>query len=286
VQVGVEECDDGNWAEYDECTNECKRARCGDGIIQDGVEACDDGRLGVPDDACPDTCDRATCGDGYTSRGFEECDPNDQHYASACSEDCELIDLCGDADGDGAVTVIDVQHILGRGVGLDVWCPREPCDMNGDGYVRVRDARMGLGKSVGLEVGERCTLGTGNVVFWIDYEGGISALQVRIDYRATGGSFVGNGADVECQSLAASVDDDWSDDSTGFASFNDDEHEGVLHVAMISLLGFSGPLDLFRCAFEMPEDRGGMGFTIETIDASSPDLTPISPMPLLGYRME
>lgn len=29
-----------------------------------------------------------------------------------------------------------------------------------------------------------------------------------------------------------------------------------------------------------------MGFVIETIDATSPELTPISPMPLLGYRME
>ena len=32
--------------------------------------------------------------------------------------------------------------------------------------------------------------------------------------------------------------------------------------------------------------RRGMGFVIETIDATSPELTPISPMPLLGYRME
>ena len=137
VQAGTEECDDGNWDDYDECTNECKVARCGDGIIQDRVEACDDGQLGIPDDDCPDTCDRATCGDGYTSRGFEECDPQDPRYASACSEDCHLIDLCGDADGDGEVTIVDGQRILGRAVGLDVWCPREPCDMNGDGTVRA-----------------------------------------------------------------------------------------------------------------------------------------------------
>jgi cysteine-rich repeat protein len=278
VQAGAEECDDGNWADYDACTNECKLARCGDGNIQDRVEACDDGQLGVPDDACPDTCDRATCGDGYTSRGFEECDPDDPHYASACSEDCRLIDLCGDADGDGEVTIIDVQHILGRGVGLDVWCPREPCDMNGDGYVRARDARMGIGKAVGLEVGDRCTLGTGNVIFWIDYEGDLGALQVRIDYAVTGGSFAGSAGDVACSTV----------EGTGveFAAFNDDEHEGALRAAMISSLGFKGPADLFRCAFELPEDRGGMGFVIEIEDASTPEFERPDPLPLLGYRME
>lgn len=278
LQGGAEECDDGNWRDYDECTNHCTVARCGDRIVQDGVEACDDGQLGVPDDACPDTCDRAICGDGYTSRGFEECDPEDPRYASACSQDCRLIDLCGDADGDGEVTIRDGQYILARGVGLDVHCPREPCDMNGDGYVRARDARMGVGKAVGLEVGDRCTLGTGNVIFWIDHEGDLGALQARIDYAATGGSFVGSAGEVACSVIDGS--------GIQFSAFNDDEHEGVLHAAMISALGFHGPADLFRCAFEMPEDRGGIGFTIEIVDVSTPEFDRPETIPLLGYRME
>jgi hypothetical protein len=147
---------------------------------------------------------------------------------------------------------------------------------------------MGIGKSVGLEVGDRCTLGSGNVIFWIDYEGEIGALQVQIHYLASGGSFTGAGADVACELLAQGVNDpgEWDDDSVAFSTFNDDEHEGILNAAMVSLAGFSGPMDLFRCAFEMPEDRGGMGFTIETVDASDVDLAPIIPLPLLGYRME
>jgi len=150
--------------------------------------------------------------------------------------------------------------------------------MNGDGYVRARDARMGVGKAVGLEVGDRCTLGTGNVIFWIDHEGDLGALQVRIDYAVTGGSFVGSAGEVACRTIDGS--------GIQFSAFNDDEHESALHAAMISALGFHGPADLFRCAFEMPEDRGGLGFTIEIVDVSTPEFDRPDTLPLLGYRME
>jgi cysteine-rich repeat protein len=38
-----ETCDDGNTNDNDACTNTCKVAVCGDGIVQAGVEKCDDG---------------------------------------------------------------------------------------------------------------------------------------------------------------------------------------------------------------------------------------------------
>jgi cysteine-rich repeat protein len=38
-----EECDDGNGYNTDGCTNDCKKAFCGDGFTYDGVEQCDDG---------------------------------------------------------------------------------------------------------------------------------------------------------------------------------------------------------------------------------------------------
>ena len=52
-----EECDDGNDVDDDACTNECKNAACGDGIVRldlsegmAGYEACDDGNA-VDEDA-------------------------------------------------------------------------------------------------------------------------------------------------------------------------------------------------------------------------------------------
>ncbi len=273
VQTGVEECDDANGRNYDECPGNCLAARCGDGYVQDFVEACDDGVLGVRDDECPDTCDRAVCGDGRTSRGFEECDFADWRYGEACSEDCHLIDICGDADGDGDFSIGDVQRILGRGVALAVRCPREACDMDGSGFVRVRDAQIGVAEVVGIATNTDCRLGTGNLIFSIDYEGEIAALQVAIDYRATGGDFLGSADTVACEPLGDSRDEPRTDQSTTFHAFNDDEHEDILHAAIVSLDGFSGPLDLFRCAFEMPDDRRGVELLITTMDASSPDFT-------------
>lgn len=99
-----EECDDGNDDDTDACRNDCKRARCGDGVVWKGVETCDDGNTkdgdackhhcgpdtcgdGVvqapeacddgnddPTDDCLPSCVRAFCGDGYVHRGVEECD--------------------------------------------------------------------------------------------------------------------------------------------------------------------------------------------------------------------
>jgi cysteine-rich repeat protein len=284
VQAGVEECDDGNGRDYDACPGNCLAARCGDGYVQDNVEACDDGVLGVRDDACPDTCDRAVCGDGRTSKGFEECDFADWRYREICSEDCRLIDICGDADGDGNLSIVDVQRILGHGVALDVRCPREACDMDGSGFVRVVDAQIGVAEVVGIETDTNCRLGTGNLIFSIDYEGEIAALQVEIDYRATGGDFLGSADLVACEPLGVWNDSVPDDESIALYSFNDDEHEDILHAALIAMDGFSGPLDLFRCAFEMPDDRQGVDLLITTMDASSPDFTPLEVT--VDFRLE
>jgi cysteine-rich repeat protein len=39
----------------DMCLNTCKTAKCGDGVVQMGVEQCDDGNM-VDNDACSNTC--------------------------------------------------------------------------------------------------------------------------------------------------------------------------------------------------------------------------------------
>ncbi len=291
AEVLGEECDDGNYADNDGCTSECKVARCGDGHVHDFVEACDDGN-DVDDDTCSNDCDDAICGDGHTALGFEPCDPGDTVFSGICTDDCRVIDICGDANGDGAVSVVDVQRMLFRGIGLNTRCPREICDMDSSGFVRVGDAQLGVAKAVGLDVGDRCSIGTGSIVFWIDYIGSIGALQLEISYRNTGGEFLGAAEHVECDPLLDNVvephddDGDNAEEADAFVTFNDAEDRQILHAAMVSLPGFSGPIDLFRCNFLLPEERQNAHFEITTIDASDVELQPLSPFPQTGYRLE
>jgi len=292
VQADVEECDDGNGSNTDACTNDCRKARCGDGYVQEGVEACDDGRNGRG--GCPLGCVDPVCGDGITSYPFEDCDYLDPIYASVCRQDCTLPDVCGDANGDGLVTVVDSHRMLARSVGRHVLCPAMVCDMDVSGGVSVTDARMALGLTVGLKVGERCSIGTGPIVFWLNPSSPIGALGFEVDYAATGGGFVGSRGDVECQMLfdedvMVTVPDDGSettDPGTAFGSAHDDDEAGVLRFALVSLYGFSGPLDLVRCNFELPEGASDARFDIHVFDASNPELSPVVPPPSIGYRLE
>ena len=72
VRAGVEECDDGNDADDDQCTSNCRLARCRDGILASD-EACDDGNQ-QNDDECTAQCEVARCGDGLVRLGVETCD--------------------------------------------------------------------------------------------------------------------------------------------------------------------------------------------------------------------
>ncbi len=88
VQSGAgEECDDGNTINTDACTNTCKNARCGDGIVGPG-EACDDGNT-INTDACTNSCQLARCGDGIVGPG-EACDDGNTNNTDACSNTCVL----------------------------------------------------------------------------------------------------------------------------------------------------------------------------------------------------
>ncbi|HVV86554.1 MAG TPA: DUF4215 domain-containing protein [Kofleriaceae bacterium] len=93
IQNIGEGCDDGNHVDTDDCTNTCTRARCGDGIVHDGVEDCDDGNT-VDTDACTNTCHHARCGDGIVGPG-EECDDGNQVDTDGCSNTCHTV-TCGD----------------------------------------------------------------------------------------------------------------------------------------------------------------------------------------------
>ncbi|MFN2426938.1 MAG: DUF4215 domain-containing protein [Candidatus Binatia bacterium] len=282
TDFGVEECDEsGRSTQF--CTPACKRARCGDGYVALRGEACDDGNSidgnSIDGDACPNDCSKATCGDGFTSLGWEECDPLDSFYGDACTDDCLLVGLCGDANADASITVGDAQIVLKSAVGLDVSCPRAACDMDASKTVTVLDAHMDLRKSVGLQVGDACSIGTGTIVFWIEETREIGAFQVAIDYSSTGGSFAGTGADVACVSTL---------DADGLfqAAFNDMDSTSLLRAGLVALDGFSGRVELFKCEFEMPDEMPDARLAVTIEDATDPNGNALDPIPLVGYRVE
>ena len=100
VKSASEECDDGNTTNTDACTNACKDAVCGDGIVRSGSENCDQGALnGTGPGKCDATCQRAqTCGDGFKD-GTEACDTAGD--SATCDSDCTAR-ACGDDYTNGA----------------------------------------------------------------------------------------------------------------------------------------------------------------------------------------
>jgi MYXO-CTERM domain-containing protein len=88
TKANVEECDDGNQVDTDACRNDCTDATCGDGVVQAGVEECDDGNQ-VDTDACRNNCDDASCGDGVVQAGSEDCDDDNTEDGDGCSATCQ-----------------------------------------------------------------------------------------------------------------------------------------------------------------------------------------------------
>jgi cysteine-rich repeat protein len=107
VVEGGEECDDGNQANNDSCTNACANAVCGDQIVGPG-EQCDDGNQ-VNNDGCSNACQLPACGDGIVQAG-EQCDDGNNLNGDGCSPSCQLSEICTDQqdnDGDGRVDCDD-----------------------------------------------------------------------------------------------------------------------------------------------------------------------------------
>jgi cysteine-rich repeat protein len=105
VQTGVEECDDGNHVDTDACTSTCKNAMCGDAIVQAGVEQCDDGNS-VSTDGCTNACKNAACGDAIVQAGVEECDDGNSVSTDACTNTCKNA-VCGDGIVEAGVEECD-----------------------------------------------------------------------------------------------------------------------------------------------------------------------------------
>jgi cysteine-rich repeat protein len=272
VNEGVEACDDGNGDDADACVSDCTENVCGDGAVYAGVEECDDGAAnsdsaadacrsdcsfaicgdGVADagedcddandsntDSCLNGCVAAYCGDGYVEAEAEDCDDgllNNDADPETCRTDCTWPLICGDVDGNGLVSATDARRVLESAVGLADHCTGRLCDVDGSSLVTASDAQLVLGYAVGVDVELQCMM---PVIVSLDSEHLIGALQFSIDYALTGSNFVGDGADVYCVSLIDGA----------MVSFNNMTDTSKLHVGVVSIAAFQGPIDLMACSF-------------------------------------
>lgn len=118
IQLG-EECDDGNAAACDGCSDTCRiETGCGDGVACGG-EGCDDGNT-EPCDGCSPTCAPETgwsCGDGELRRECaEDCEPAGV-ADPGCTPWCRRVPVCGDGTVDAGEACDD-----GNTLGCD-GCP-------------------------------------------------------------------------------------------------------------------------------------------------------------------
>ena len=146
-----EECDEGNIAASNLCTNtttnqgngECTLTFCSDGVIQptngnNSNEQCDDGN-NTNGDGCDATCQNESqpvCGDGIVN-GSDQCDDGNTVDDDNCTNACTL-----PACGDGIVNGIDQCD--------DLNLPTAVCDAN---CMTIAAATCGNGV---VEAGEQC----------------------------------------------------------------------------------------------------------------------------------
>ncbi|MFN2378081.1 MAG: hypothetical protein ABR538_16240 [Candidatus Binatia bacterium] len=110
---------------------------------------------------------------------------------------------------------------------------------------------------------------TCRMVFHLPDDVTVGSLQWDTDYSNAPGFFLGQGGNVECASLV----------NDALAAFNDVEATEVLDSGIISLAGFTGPIDVSECTFKAAITPVANDFTITVTEASNPDLMPIVPLP-------
>jgi cysteine-rich repeat protein/parallel beta-helix repeat protein len=89
IQLGDEQCDDGNRENGDGCSSQCRSEStniCGDGF-KSGDEQCDDGN-NIVGDGCTNNCRlENVCGNGIIE-GNEECDDGNSNDLDGCNRAC------------------------------------------------------------------------------------------------------------------------------------------------------------------------------------------------------
>ncbi|MEO7328363.1 MAG: hypothetical protein ABI193_07285, partial [Minicystis sp.] len=137
IQADVEECDEGaKNADTGTCTTKCKSSTCGDGFLQ-GDEVCDNGAKNGDAAACTSQCKSASCGDGLVQTGVEECDLGLKNVdTGACTKACKNA-ACGDSLIEVGVEECDLGDMnVDTGV-CTTKCKDAAC---GDGFLQMGEA--------------------------------------------------------------------------------------------------------------------------------------------------
>jgi hypothetical protein len=93
----------------------------------------------------------------------------------------------------------------------------------------------------------------------------VGALQWSVNYAATGGEFLGSGANVECASLVPGA----------LPAFNDREDVDTLNLGLIALTPFSAPVVVAECSFVVSSPPQVSDFVVTIEDATDTDGIPV-----------
>ena len=97
----------------------------------------------------------------------------------------------------------------------------------------------------------------------------IGSMQVEIDYSKASGEFQDTGSSVDCSTLAPMT----------LGTYFDDDVKTV-GAALITLKGFTGPVNMYRCTF-LPTGTlpAPADFSLKVVDAGDTNSDPITPKP-------
>jgi len=123
-----EECDDGNFAPDDGCTNEC--TICGNHTTT-APELCDDGNL-ISGDGCDANCTPTGCGNTIVTAG-ETCDDGNTDDNDDCPRDCSEEACTADTNTTVGATVTWAAPSAISGITVLVDYPENEVDLPGNG---------------------------------------------------------------------------------------------------------------------------------------------------------
>jgi hypothetical protein len=107
------------------------------------------------------------------------------------------------------------------------------------------------------------------VVFKLDDDVAVGALQWEVDYSNVPGFLVGSADQAACAKLIA----------TALFAKNDQDINRIVSLGLIELDGFSGPIDIAECLFKATTTPVKADFAISVSDASNTGGEPIDPAP-------
>lgn len=115
---------------------------------------------------------------------------------------------------------------------------------------------------------------TSILTFTLDDAVNLGALQFDVGYANAAGNFIAGALGPDCTTNGG---------VGGFGAYNDNTASSVASVGLISLAGFTGPMDVATCRFDGAPLAGD--FTITVTDASDPLTNPVSPLPAVSISV-